>query len=234
VSREVAASLVTGSKMYGIDLPESDTDMVTIYYPTVREMLGMEKFKRVGGNRSSYTLLDIVNLLLKGAPNICELLFATPEKSSPEWDLLTFMRNALWTDKQASAVMGFMKGHTKDICQRRAALLVLGAVKTRFTPTRDEAEYGWDTKKGAHVLRWWYQLAEYAATEEIVFPFSEERRDILLDIRTGKRSFSEWERRCAAYDELLTPVVGSFTVDQAKELIEVYLVALFRIVENKS
>lgn len=215
MKRKVAARLITGSKLYGIDILGSDTDTVTIYYPTVREMLGMERFKRVGGDRSEYTLLDIVYLLLKGAPNIWELLFATPVETSPEWDFLCSARDALWTDRQASAVMGFIRGHMRDVERRKY-----------------DDEH-WDTKKGANVLRWWYQLAEYLRKGTITYPFGKCCTDALLAIRNKEASYEQWRHACSFYKIMLSPVEGTFTVDQAKELMEVYLVELFRVVEGK-
>lgn len=214
MKRKVAARLTTGSRLYGIDLPESDFDTVTVYYPTVREMLGMERFKRIGGDRSEYTLLDIANLLLKGAPNIWELLFVTPEETSSEWRMLCAMRNALWTDRQASATLGFIHGHTKDI-------------------ERKKDEESWNTKKGASVLRWWYQLTAYLRKGTITFPFDKCHTDALLAVRSGEVSYDDWKHVCTFYKIMLSPVEGTFTVDQAKELMELYLRELFHFAEGK-
>ncbi|WP_347068601.1 nucleotidyltransferase domain-containing protein [Flavobacterium sp. WV_118_3] len=72
---------VSGSKAYGLDMPESDTDLKGVFYLPKEQFFGLQHVAQVQNETNDevyYELGRFVELLLKNNPNILELL-ATPE-----------------------------------------------------------------------------------------------------------------------------------------------------------
>ncbi len=72
---------VSGSKAYGLDTPESDTDLKGVFYLPREQFFGLQYVAQVQNETNDevyYELGRFVELLLKNNPNILELL-ATPE-----------------------------------------------------------------------------------------------------------------------------------------------------------
>lgn len=85
-----------GSKLYGTDLPTSDTDISGIFIPPFSILLGLHTIDQVDNSLSSkdenqkntkealdatyYSLHKFVNLAIVGSPNVLERLFAPKEK----------------------------------------------------------------------------------------------------------------------------------------------------------
>lgn len=74
---------ISGSKAYGLDTPESDTDIKGVFILPERGFFGMEYTEQVNNSSNDivyYELRRFIELLYKNNPNILELL-ATPEES---------------------------------------------------------------------------------------------------------------------------------------------------------
>ncbi|MEO4006605.1 nucleotidyltransferase domain-containing protein [Flavobacterium sp. CAU 1735] len=72
---------VSGSKAYGLDTPESDTDLKGVFYLPKEQFFGLEYVAQVQNETNDevyYELGRFMELLLKSNPNMLELL-ATPE-----------------------------------------------------------------------------------------------------------------------------------------------------------
>lgn len=68
---------ISGSRAYGLDTPQSDTDIRGIYYLPRQEFYGIEYTPQVGNESNDivyYELKRYFELLLKNNPNILELL----------------------------------------------------------------------------------------------------------------------------------------------------------------
>lgn len=68
----------TGSRAYGLETPESDTDTRGVCVPPKRYLLGLERFEQhvsAGGDHVVYALEKLARLALQGNPNIIETLF---------------------------------------------------------------------------------------------------------------------------------------------------------------
>ncbi len=85
----------TGSHLYGLATPESDTDYFGVFLPSAEDMLGMNRFdqqiemdsKKVERNTKDdvdctyFSLPKYLYLLLKNNPNIVETLFVNEENT---------------------------------------------------------------------------------------------------------------------------------------------------------
>lgn len=73
---------ISGSKAYGLDTPQSDTDIKGVFYLPRREYYGLKYTEQVANETNDlvyYELKRFFELLLRNNPNILELL-GTPEK----------------------------------------------------------------------------------------------------------------------------------------------------------
>ena len=74
---------ISGSKAYGLDGPESDTDLKGIFLQPKEQFYGMSQVQQLnddGNNVTFYELGRFMELLSKSNPNILEMLY-TPEES---------------------------------------------------------------------------------------------------------------------------------------------------------
>lgn len=73
---------ISGSKAYGLDTPQSDTDLKGVYYLPKEKFYGLEYIPQISNNTNDevyYELGRFVELLGKNNPNLMEML-ATPEE----------------------------------------------------------------------------------------------------------------------------------------------------------
>lgn len=74
---------ISGSRAYGTDLPESDTDIKGVFYMPKTQFYGLQQVNQVsdeGNDQVYYEIGRFFELLSKNNPNLMELL-ATPPKS---------------------------------------------------------------------------------------------------------------------------------------------------------
>ena len=75
---------LTGSKLYGLDLPGSDTDLVEVRSDSVSEMIGLSRPAKgrhtiIGDDdRTVWGFTHFVNTMLGGSTNATDILFAPP------------------------------------------------------------------------------------------------------------------------------------------------------------
>ncbi|MBF97684.1 MAG: nucleotidyltransferase [Owenweeksia sp.] len=83
VSNWIVMECISGSKAYGLDTPESDTDIKGVFVLPKHEFYGLDYLEQVSNPSNDivfYELKRFVELLAKNNPNILELL-ATPDDS---------------------------------------------------------------------------------------------------------------------------------------------------------
>jgi predicted nucleotidyltransferase len=186
--RNFAAHMVVGSHAYGTNVQDSDVDTLTVYMPKPDHLLGLEKAKREGGDRSTYYLHDVVHLLIKGSPNMFEALYIPTTFTTKLWDELCDMAPCFITQRLANSMRGYLQNMIDRVDVRRYNLWHGKGV---FTPKEHEQLYGWDTKAGAHVVRLAMQMDEICETYQLVFPLDCART--LRDIREGRWSYDDWK-----------------------------------------
>ncbi len=81
--RFILLEAISGSRAYGTDLPESDTDIKGVFYLPKEQFFGLQTIEQLadpGNDRVYYELGRFFSLLAKNNPNLIELL-ATPAES---------------------------------------------------------------------------------------------------------------------------------------------------------
>lgn len=74
--------VVAGSHAYGLNTEESDLDIRGISVGTLDSILGLESFDVFEDKKTDtviYSMKRFVELAMKGAPNVLEILFSNPE-----------------------------------------------------------------------------------------------------------------------------------------------------------
>jgi hypothetical protein len=121
--RTILCRTVFGSKLYGTDTPESDTDYKSVFMPTAREILTGQIPKTInmttGKNNSrngaddvdheSFSLHYFMQLLYQGQTVALDMLHGYQEEiRTPLWDTLKLNRTAFYT-KNMRAFVGYAR-----------------------------------------------------------------------------------------------------------------------------
>ena len=141
---------VTGSQMYNLATPESDTDVKGIYVLPLRDMYstigGWRKIDKVYDHTDPdwayYEVEKYMSLVMKGNPTALELLFAN-EYTKIEWlgKLLVANRSAFLSKKIKNAYIGY----------------ALSQVRRKYRNASNVMEY----RAGKHVRHTWRLLKQY-------------------------------------------------------------------------
>ena len=198
--------IVNGSKLYGLDTPESDDDFVAVYVETPETVFSgsHRKSKRYGSGTKktqpgeedgiAYSLRHYFALALQGNPSVLAVLFA-PESmvissyvSDDSWpfDPAKMIReNArLFVSMQAAPrFLGYMKNQLDR----------LTGARTGHIPNRPELvdKYGYDVKYAAQAARLASQGIEYFTMGKITSPMHDTARNECRDIRAGIYTYDE-------------------------------------------
>lgn len=172
---------LTGSRMYGLNKPDSDFDYVGIYFDK-DEYLNPFKDRYVTktSNENSHTkhsAAKFAKLLVKGNPNVAELVFHEPvEASFIAKKMIRMVKPYVVTDHLAASYMGYIneqvrrgfKPSTPQNPERKAQL----------------EEIGYDAKYIMHVLRLAWTLQKILLTRSYQ-PLTDEQREFLMTVREG-------------------------------------------------
>lgn len=145
-----------GSRAYGTELQDSDTDVRGVFIPRLDDMIRpFESPEQYGfhGESVDFLTFDIrkfLRLATKGSPNIIETIWAGPETwivSDELWKIIYENRQVFLTQDTYRAFLGYALGE-------------LRAIKSDLegkppSPGRQSIHeiYGFDTKKAYHALR---------------------------------------------------------------------------------
>lgn len=188
--REIAAKYhnphvwLTGSRLYGLNNEDSDYDYTGIHFD-LRDMLNPFKDRErtdtyQENSITFHSAAKFARLLVKGNPNIVELVYGQPEIKS-RWGefLIHSVKPHVVTRNLAAAYMGYVSE------QYRRGF----KPSTPQNPQRKEQleELGYDAKYVMHFLRLGYTLQSMVITGEYK-PLDERDRDFLMTVRSGKLS----------------------------------------------
>lgn len=141
---------VTGSQMYNLATPESDTDIKGIYVLPLRDMYstigGWRKIDKVYDHTDPdwayYEVEKYMSLVMKGNPTALELLFANEYLLlTQEGKLLVDNRSAFLSKKIKNAYIGY----------------ALSQVRRKYRNASNVMEY----RAGKHVRHTWRLLKQY-------------------------------------------------------------------------
>ena len=130
--QKIIVRVVTGSKLYGTDTPESDLDIIGVFLPERRDLLGLENCPatvteniKVSTSRRNtkddidckyYSLRTFFEKLATGEPGLLELLFAPKANviySTPEWDEIVRNRDIFLSRRAVAPFTGFCVGQAR-------------------------------------------------------------------------------------------------------------------------
>jgi predicted nucleotidyltransferase len=201
---------ISGSRLYGTNLPESDTDYRGVCIPPMKVLLDpFQQFKQKDHgfqekDRVIYGLSKFMYLCSECNPNIVELLFSPPEfwkTKSPQWNLLVENRD-LFLSKQARFTFS---GY---------AFSQLGAI--------EHNKHNFPYKPAMHLMRLIYEGKELLLTGNITLPLPQ--KDELLEIRKGNCTYEYIMEKAKSMDDDFercyseSPLPENPDLDRLKEL----------------
>jgi len=172
---------LVGSQMYGLNTAESDEDFVQVYFDKedyVRPFpLYPEEVQLDNNNYKVYSLVKFARLLVKGNPNIVEIVMETPyqENSKCVSDFMEEIKPHVVHRGLSSAFMGHLNSILAEIS------------KKGLTP-----------KRASHAIRVQHSLENLLRTQKLV-PYRDlEGRAYALGVKSGEISIE------SAYDYLIS------------------------------
>lgn len=197
VKRCTILHAVVGSKLNGLDIPESDTDEMGVCIEPLKHAFGLdapfEQYVRTGPDATRdgpdlqvYGLRKFLRLSLSGNPSVISLLFVPTER------MLYCDARGYQLQELAPQIVSRLAG--------KAFLGYIQAQRQRLVGERGQkgvnrpalvAAHGYDTKYAMHVIRLGFQGIELMQTGRLQFPLLEPNRQICKDIRAGNYDYQQ-------------------------------------------
>ncbi len=142
-------SYISGSRLYGMDTPESDIDIRSWTIPPFDYLIGIKRFEcqEMEGDNKVYSLKHFLKLVLKGDPQNTEGFFAS-KKHIIECSDLGKEIMSLKDDIISNAIYGRIMGYSTGEWRKAMAVKL---VSTRFNKNKKEiindVRSHWDLKK---------------------------------------------------------------------------------------
>lgn len=186
--------VLAGSRLYGIETPESDYDYVGAIVEPMDYRIGLNKhghqqgfeqhtFKYDAGNRLNpdpyegtiYSLWKLAQMLAEGNPTSLCTLFATP----------TIDRYGICTDAFRSLVLSKRSGHRFLKYMEAQRKSMIGQRSKGIARTAIIEAHGYDTKFAGNLIRLGYQGIEFLKTGTITLPMPDHERKMVGRVRCG-------------------------------------------------
>lgn len=204
---------IGGSKLYGTDTPDSDTDLRGVTIAPKDYWVGAKHFEQIElkdlPNKTELVIYDVRKWLRLTAdvnPNVIEILYSNDQ------DLMIGGDPGVWE---------YIKAQTLPLINQRAYVGFHGysssQLKKMVTKQSNKTgrqefteKYGFDTKFLSHGFRIARQGVELLETGQITFPRPD--RAELLDIKLGKKykledqdqAIEDWKQEAQKLDEAYT------------------------------
>lgn len=121
---------VTGSKAYGTDVPDSDTDRTGVMVPGPEYTMGLQRFGEYsdfgGEDRKFFGIQKFMTLTIENNPSILELLWVPDRcvrQSTKYWDCLLDVRDKILSKKCGHTYSGYAIEQLHRIERHRGYLL---------------------------------------------------------------------------------------------------------------
>ena len=151
-----------------------------------------------------YGLRKFASLALKGNPTIL-LLFNVPDDRCLVRSYVgDQLRESAWmfaSKKAGAAFLGYMQQQRQRLMGERGQMNV----------KRPElvAQYGFDTKYAAHILRLGFQGIDYMTTGRFPIPMPDEQREYIVAVRTGQVAENDVLTRAGELEEEMKAAIDS-------------------------
>jgi hypothetical protein len=177
---------IFGSKCYGTDDENSDTDIRGIYLPTIRDYLKLERKNeiRINDEEVYFSIDKFFKLAIENNPSVFEwmwipnnlILEATEEFIPILENREKFLSKQLFYKFKGYAMSEFdeMSKLTGKTGEKRKKMIL---------------EYGYDPKKAMNCIRLIEQAKELLLHKEIIFPRPD--REMFLSIKRGEKRQTE-------------------------------------------
>lgn len=192
--RHIFATVV-GSRLYGIDRPDSDWDVKGVYLPTALEvMAGTAPDQISWGNGGTgagkvegvyYSPRRFLRLVAKGNPTLLEVAFTRPTDAGPGADSLLADARLLVSRAATAAFVGYAQ-HQRHLVARSH-----NAPNPASVRAPDIDRVGYDAKAAAHCLRIATQLVELHTTGRLTPRLAGRDLDDVRRVRAGEVSYDE-------------------------------------------
>ena len=152
---KILVKAIAGSKLYGTDLPTSDSDYKIVFLPSINEIIRLNvaqaKFTSTGGNAKNtnkdvdvecFELRRYLQMVERGDTVALDLLF-TPDdliiEKKPLWeDLKGICKQHLLTGKAAKTFQGHAKNMAYKFSAKEQRLLAFERVEKAFVSARND------------------------------------------------------------------------------------------------
>ena len=209
----LAYATISGSRAYGINVENSDTDIHGFYMESLEDLMGIKKIKEQYEDSESdtviYSFKKFVKLLANGNPNIIELLG-------------TRQKDRLYVNSAAQRLLDntsiFLSKKIYSSFEGFATSLFYGAEKLWDMPLGQ--------KNAMHCIRIYLTGIDILKNGEIN-TYREKEKDFLLSLRNGEISFRRfnmyrdelrYKMRREAF--LLTRLPDKVDIDKVNELVQ--------------
>ncbi len=177
--------ILSGSRLYGTDTPNSDYDYRGVWLPTLEESLNMEKLKDVKSEIADddiliYPLQKFIRLAASGNPNVLDWFFAPKEQVEiikPEMNQIIQNSDMFIAKHIIPKIFGFAKGEYESVAKKTSR-------KTGAKRKKEMEKFGYSPKNAMNAIRVLQQGAELILTGKITFP--RQNREELRKIKTGQ------------------------------------------------
>lgn len=189
--------LVGGSRLYGLNTPESDTDIRSVFmHDDIARTIGLDRFEHEGSQSAEldtqgYELRRFLNLLRKTNTQVLEILYAPGYiELDPDFKkLVVDERNKLIETKQLfRTLMGYIQGEKALMTGERTG--TLGKRKEAIE------KYGYSYKNAVQLLRlgfcgqYMFSTGTYPV---VVCHHNKELHDYLFDVKTHPENHTKEE-----------------------------------------
>jgi predicted nucleotidyltransferase len=205
-------SVISGSKAYGTDNENSDTDLRCIAFPDFESMFGLDPFiTRVvkDPDITIYSFNKFVSLALNANPNILELLWIEEPKNvlveTYYSKRLKQIRGEFLSKKAFTSYFGYAKAQLHKIKNEGNCSAEMNSKRKASIDLN-----GYDVKAAMHLMRLLYQLGAIEMEGCIPMPLTGHRLNMCLEIRNGKVPFDLFKEYAEAeFNYLETLEAGS-------------------------
>lgn len=205
---------VIGSKLYGTDNEDSDTDQMGVCVEPLEVIAGFGEFEqcirqtrdkdgRMLTESKVYGLKKFLRLALGGNPDVTPLFFVPTQfhtVSVATGRQMQELAPHVVSRKSGVKFLGYMES------QRQRLLGERGQKKVQRPDLVEK--YGYDTKYAMQLLRLGLNGIELLYTGTMVFPMIDVHRELLSDVRNGKWSMNDVLQRAGELERELKDAVS--------------------------